>query len=67
MYSTSIGLVIKGFERYDMLRNSKATVHDDPDKPAKPAKPELPKGGGILNTFFEKTRKFFEEDNHKNT
>jgi cell division protein FtsA len=64
MYSTSIGLVIKGFERYDMLRSTKALTEDGTEKPEKP---ELPKAGGILTTFFEKTRKFFEEDNHKNT
>jgi cell division protein FtsA len=63
MYATSIGLVIKGFEKNDMLKNNKSLTNEVPEIISQPTI----KGGSFLSSFYEKTRKFFEEDNNKNS
>jgi cell division protein FtsA len=60
MYATAVGLVIKGFERNETMKQRDELVKQG-KKPA-PAKPP-----GFFDTLFAKTKNFFDEDNDQNS
>lgn len=59
MYSTAVGLVIKGFEESD---NKKVR-----DKLGRVDKKVKPSNGGIFDAIFAKTKNWFDEDNDRNS
>lgn len=59
MYSTAVGLVIKGFEESD---NKKVR-----DKLGRVDKKVKPTNGGIFDAIFAKTKNWFDEDNDRNS
>jgi cell division protein FtsA len=60
MYSTAVGLVIKGFELSDSKR-----VREGLEQMGK--KPKVQRSGGIFDALFAKTKNFFDEDNDRNS
>ncbi|MCB0819600.1 MAG: cell division protein FtsA [Bacteroidetes bacterium] len=60
MFATAVGLVIKGFERNETMKQ-----RDDLLKQGK--KPKQLKPPGFFDTLFAKTKNFFEEDNDQNS
>jgi cell division protein FtsA len=65
MYATAVGLVIKGFENSDLMRERMDPRDEEKEEKGLPKR--TTKGGGILGSFFEKTKQFFEDDNNKNS
>lgn len=65
MYATAVGLVIKGFENSDLMRERMDPQEEEKEK--KGLKPRSQKGGGLFSSFLEKTKQFFEDDNNRNS
>jgi hypothetical protein len=65
MYATAVGLVIKGFENSDLMRERMDPQAEEKEK--KGLKPRSSKGGGLFSNFLEKTKQFFEDDNNRNS
>jgi cell division protein FtsA len=63
MYSTSIGLVLKGFEEIELRK----TFFESAKSNVKGATATKNAGGGFLEGLFAKARDFFEDDSEKNS
>lgn len=59
-YATSVGLILKGFERLDKHKKKKNKEEESSENKVRQA--EKIKGGGFLKTLFDKGKQFFEED-----
>jgi len=60
MYATAVGLVIKGFERNETMKQREELVKQG-------KKPKQIKPPGFFDALFAKTKTFFEEDNDQNS
>jgi cell division protein FtsA len=58
MYSTGVGLVIKGLEYYREMNAAEPEKQEGAGEP----KEKKPKSGGLFNNLFNKGKRFFDEE-----